>query len=237
MCCFIRQRFWGNVADGRPSNSVLPRVRTDQREYAQFGTTLENLYVARQWRMGQDLYARSTAGLFESMFGGVSGELLWKPVSSRLALGIEANYVVQRDYDQRFSFRDYKTFTGHASAYYQLDNGYHVQIDAGRYLAGDYGATFSLDREFANGWRVGGFFTLTDVSSEDFGEGSFDKGFRISIPLDWLLGKPGRNRFNTVVRPTQRDGGQRVEVPGRLYEQVREGHRNRLNSQRARIWE
>jgi hypothetical protein len=51
------------------------------------------------------------------------------------------------------------------------------------------------------------------------------------------LGKPGRNRFNTVVRPTQRDGGQRVEVPGRLYEQVREGHRNRLNSQRARIWE
>jgi hypothetical protein len=233
----IRQRFWGNVADGRPSNSVLPRVRTDQREYAQFGTTLENLYVARQWRMGQDLYARSTAGLFESMFGGVSGELLWKPVSSRLALGIEANYVVQRDYDQRFSFRDYKTFTGHASAYYQLDNGYHVQIDAGRYLAGDYGATFSLDREFANGWRVGGFFTLTDVSSEDFGEGSFDKGFRISIPLDWLLGKPGRNRFNTVVRPTQRDGGQRVEVPGRLYEQVREGHRNRLNSQRARIWE
>jgi hypothetical protein len=26
-------------------------------------------------------------------------------------------------------------------------------------------------------------------------------------------------------------------VPGRLYEQVREGHRNRLNSQRARIWE
>nr|WP_315899473.1 YjbH domain-containing protein [Phaeobacter italicus] len=233
----IRQRFWGNVADGRRSNSVLPRVRTDQREYAQFGTTLENLYVARQWRMGQDLYARSTAGLFESMFGGVSGELLWKPVSSRLALGIEANYVVQRDYDQRFSFRDYKTFTGHASAYYQLDNGYHVQIDAGRYLAGDYGATFSLDREFANGWRVGGFFTLTDVSSEDFGEGSFDKGFRISIPLDWLLGKPGRNRFNTVVRPTQRDGGQRVEVPGRLYEQVREGHRNRLNSQRARIWE
>ncbi|AUQ64836.1 YjbH domain-containing protein [Phaeobacter inhibens] len=233
----IRQRVWGNVKDGRASNSVLPHVRTDATEYAQFGTTLKNLYVTRQWQMGRDLYARSTAGLFESMFGGVSGEVLWKPVSSRLALGVEGNYVVQRDYDQRLSFRDYKTFTGHASAYYQLDKGYHVQVDAGRYLAGDYGATFSLDREFANGWRVGGFFTLTDVSSEDFGEGSFDKGFRFSIPLDWLLGKPSRNTFGMTVRPTQRDGGQRVHVPDRLYGQIREAHRAQLTRQRARIWE
>ncbi|MFU1684388.1 YjbH domain-containing protein [Phaeobacter piscinae] len=233
----IRQRIWGNVKDGRASNSVLPHVRTDATEYAQFGTTLENLYVTRQWQMGRDLYARSTVGLFESMFGGVSGEVLWKPVSSRLALGVEGNYVVQRDYDQRLSFRDYKTFTGHASAYYQMDKGYHLQVDAGRYLAGDYGATFALDREFANGWRVGGFFTLTDVSSEDFGEGSFDKGFRFSIPLDWLLGKPSRNTFGMTVRPTQRDGGQRVHVPDRLYGQIREAHRIQLTRQRARIWE
>lgn len=233
----LRQRIWGNVSDGRASNSVLPRVRTDQREYAQFDTTLENLYVARQWRLGEDLYARSTLGLFESMFGGVSGEVLWKPVASRLALGLEANYVRQRDFDQRLSFRDYRTFTGHASAYYAFDAGYHLQLDAGRYLAGDYGATFALDREFANGWRVGGFFTLTDVSAEDFGEGSFDKGFRFSVPLDWLLGKPSRNRFGMVVRPTQRDGGQRVNVPGRLYGQVREAHRTQLTRQRARIWE
>jgi Exopolysaccharide biosynthesis protein YbjH len=233
----LRQRLAGNVKDGRASNSALPHVRTDQVEYAQYSTTLETLYGARTWKPGPDLYARASLGYFESMYGGVSGELLWKPVASPLALGAEANYVVQRDFDQRLGFRDYKVFTGQASAYYDLGRGYQVQVDAGRYLAGDYGGTFSLDRVFNNGWSVGGFFTLTDVSAEDFGEGSFDKGFRFQIPLDWMLGKPGRNSFGTTVRPVQRDGGQKVFVPGRLYGQIRDAQRARLKEQGARIWE
>ncbi|WP_264214798.1 YjbH domain-containing protein [Leisingera thetidis] len=233
----IRQRVWGNVKNGRASNSKLPHVRTDQVEYAQFGTTLENLYVSRLWKPGRNLYARATAGLFESMYGGVSGEVLWKPVNSRLGLGLEANYVVQREFEQRFGFRDYRTFTGHASAYVELDRGYLLQLDAGRYLAGDYGGTVSLNREFDNGFLVGAFFTLTDVSAEDFGEGSFDKGFRFRIPVDWLLGKPSRSGFGLTIRPTQRDGGQRVGVPDRLYGPVREAHRKSLEDQRARFWE
>ncbi|MFY0312395.1 YjbH domain-containing protein [Leisingera sp. D0M16] len=233
----IRQRIWGNVKNGRASNSVLPHVRTDQVEYAQFGTTLEDLYVSRLWKPGRNLYARATAGLFESMYGGISGELLWKPVNSRLGLGADLNYVVQRDFDQRFGFRDYKTFTGHASAYLELGKDYQLQLDAGRYLAGDYGGTVSLNREFSNGFLVGGFFTLTNVSAEDFGEGSFDKGIRFRIPVDWMLGKPSRSGFGLVIRPTQRDGGQKVAVPDRLYGPVREAHRKSLEEQRARFWE
>lgn len=233
----MRQRLAGNIKNSRTSNSVLPHVRTDISEYAQYGTTLENLYVSRSWKPGRDLYARTTVGLFETMFGGISGELLWKPVNSPLALGVEANYVIQRDFDQRLSFRDYKTFTGHVSAYYELPHNYQLQVDVGRYLAGDYGGTFSLDRVFNNGWVVGGFFTLTNVSSADFGEGSFDKGVRFRIPLSWMLGKPNRRGFGLTIRPTQRDGGQRVIVPGRLYGSIREAHRARLKEQRVRFWE
>ncbi|MFW8595953.1 YjbH domain-containing protein [Cribrihabitans neustonicus] len=233
----LRQRIWGNVRNGRVSNSVLPHVRTDQVEYAQFGTTLQSLYASRQWQPREALYARTSAGLFESMFGGVSGEILWKPADSRLGLGMEANYVKQRDYDQRFGFRDYEVLTGHASAYLELDRGYLLQLDAGRYLAGDLGGTFSLTREFNNGFLVGAFFTLTDVSAEEFGEGSFDKGFRFRIPVDWLLGKPSRSGLGLTIRPTQRDGGQRVFVPDRLYGQIRAAHRKSLEEQRARFWE
>lgn len=233
----IGQRLWGNIANGRASNSVLPHVRTDQVEYAQYGTTLANLYVSRHWQPRDDVYARVTGGYFESMYGGLSAEALWKPVASPLALGIEANYVIQRDFDQRLSFRDYKTFTGHASAYLELGKGYLAQVDAGRYLAGDYGGTFSIDRTFNNGWSVGGFFTLTNVSAADFGEGSFDKGFRFRIPLDWMLGKPSRNAFGLTIRPTQRDGGQKVRVPGRLYGNIRSAHQQSLSRQSARFWE
>ncbi len=233
----IRQRIWGNVADGREGQSNLPQVRTDQREYAQADTTLEQLYVERRWSAGRNLYARASLGYFESMYGGLSGEILWKPVDSRLGLGAELNYVRQRDFDQRLSFRDYDVLTGHASAYLELPKNYLLQVDAGRYLAGDIGTTVSLTRTFNNGWELGGFFTVTDVSAEDFGEGSFDKGIRLTIPLNWLLGQPSRNAYSMTIRPVQRDGGQRVFVPGRLYEQVRGAHRKSLGEQRARFWE
>lgn len=233
----LRQRLAGNLKDGRVSPSALPPVRTDQALYAQSSTTLNNLYVARYWQPGEDLYARVTAGYLEYGYGGVSTELLWKPVSSQLALGLELNYALKRDYNQRLGFQDYKVFTGHASAYMDLGNGFHGQIDVGRYLAGDVGATFALDRVFANGWSVGGFFTLTNVSSTDFGEGSFDKGIRFSMPLSWFLGKPSRKSMGTVIRPIQRDGGARLAVPGRLYGEVRKAHRKALSDQWAEFWE
>ena len=160
------------------------------------------------------------------MFGGVSAELLYYPINSRLALGVEANYARKRDFDILFGFQDYDVLTGHASAYYDIGNGFFGQIDAGRYLAGDWGATFSLTREFNNGFSVGGFFTLTDVPFDDFGEGSFDKGLAFEVPLSWFTGKPSRTTLSQVVRPILRDGGARLNVNNRLYEHVRD-HRGK----------
>ncbi|MEQ6249389.1 YjbH domain-containing protein [Sulfitobacter sp. HNIBRBA3233] len=235
----LRHRLGGNIADTvRTTESALPRVRTDAVRYAGGGdTTLRNLYINRQWKPGADLYARVTAGYLERMYGGVSAELLWKPVASRLALGIEANYVKKRDFDQRFGFRDYSVATGHASAYYEFGNGFTGQLDVGRYLAGDVGATVTLEREFDNGWKVGGFFTLTDVSAEDFGEGSFDKGITLTVPISWFVGRPDKRNFETTIRPILRDGGARLSVPKRLYNQVRDGHRQGLFGNWSGVWE
>ena len=123
------------------------------------------------------------------------------------------------------------------SAYYDIGKGYFGQVDVGRYLAGDVGATFTVERQFANGWRVGGFFTLTNVSAEDFGEGSFDKGISVSVPISWLSGRPTRQTVSTTIRPVQRDGGQRLSVSDRLYEQVRQGHLTDLTNDFGRVWE
>jgi len=235
----VQQRLTGSIADdGGVSTSLLPAVRTDARQYSRGGDTiLQNLYVNRQWKLSPDVYGRVTAGYLERMFGGVSAEVLWKPVASRLALGVEANYVKQRAFDDAFGFRDYSIATGHASAYYALNNGYTAQLDVGRYLAGDVGATVTLEREFQNGFKVGGFFTLTDASAIEFGEGSFDKGITFSVPLDWLIGQPDRRNRSITVRPVRRDGGARLNAPGRLYEQVRSGHRADLVGNWSGVWE
>ena len=73
------------------------------------------------------------------------------------------------------------------------------------------GATFELRRTCRNGWQVGVWASLTDVPFEDFGEGSFDKGFYFQIPLDGVFGGRSRGKFSTRMRPIQRDGGQRLD--------------------------
>lgn len=168
----------GNIdVRSRANTSVLPRVRSNAPEYyAQGDPAIERLTADYLFKMSPEVYGRLSAGNFETMFGGVSAEVLWKPVGRKLALGVELNYVKQRDFDQRFGFQNYDVLTGHASAYFDLGRGFEGQIDAGRYLAGDIGATFAVSRTFNNGWKVGGFVTLTDVPFSDFGEGSFDKG-------------------------------------------------------------
>ena len=234
----LRYKLAGNLDDEiRPSNSVLPHVRTDAALYdAASPARLESLTAEFFNRPGQDLYSRLTLGYLERMYAGVSGEMLWKPVDSPLALGLEVNYVQQRDFDNLLGLQDYDVVTGHASAYYDFGNGFLGQLDLGRYLAGDWGGTISLDREFNNGFRVGAFATFTDVSFDDFGEGSFDKGIRFWIPLSRLRGEPSQSGFGQTIRPVSRDGGARLNVRNRLYDMTRDSHMPELQEDWGRFW-
>jgi hypothetical protein len=235
----ITKRAIGNLDDGRTSNSVLPRVRTNGVLYdRESDLALERLTLAYYGQLSPNLYGRVTAGYLERMFGGVSTEVLWKRVNSPLALGVEVNYAKQRDFTLGFGFRDYSVVTGHVSGYYTFgpENDYLAQLDVGRYLAGDYGATLSLDRQFQNGWKVGVFATLTDVPFEDFGEGSFDKGIKLEIPVNWFLGQPSRKSSESVLRPLTRDGGARLSVEGRLYDTLSDYQESGIDAQWGRFW-
>lgn len=235
----IYKQLASNRDSATPSTSPLQHVRTDVGRYNEFGDpALEKLTLAWYAHPAENIYSRVTFGYLERMHAGVSGEVLWKPVDSQLALGVELNYTKQRDSDGGLGFDeyDYDVFTGYVSAYYDFGNGYLGQLDVGRYLAGDVGATLSLDRVFANGWRVGAFATVTDVSAADFGEGGFDKGIRFSIPLNWALGTDSRRGFGMTLRPKSGDGGARVEVDDRLYESLREYHTDGLDPDWGRVW-
>ncbi|QDC11550.1 YjbH domain-containing protein [Oceanicola sp. D3] len=215
----LRKPFTSTIDDAtRKSDSVLPHVRSDTVLYAQQSDLqISHLTAEYFFRPREDMFGRLTFGYLEPMFGGVSAELLWYPLNSRLALGAELNYAVQRDFDQLFGFQDYDVVTGHVSAYYDLGRGFHGQLDVGRYLAGDWGATITIDRRFKNGFKVGAFATFTDVSYDDFGEGSFDKGLFVEVPMSWILGQPNRSSIGQTIRPIVRDGGARLSVRNRLY--------------------
>jgi len=234
----IEQPVAGNLSDlAFDANSQIPVVRSDFTDYIDGNTPrLERLTFAHFGRPGDDYFSRVTAGYLELMYAGVSSELLWKPVESRLALGAELNYVQKRDPDDTFGLLDYDVFTGHLSAYYDFGNGYYGQVDAGQYLGGDVGATLALQRSFDNGWRIGAYATFTDVPFEEFGEGSFDKGIQIAVPVAWLTGQPSRRTNTTTIRPLTRDGGARLRVTGRLYDRVRDADAVQIEARGGRFW-
>ena len=212
------------------SDSQLPRVRSDIVDYLQQGqqavTKLEANYITS---IHPGVYARLSAGLFEDMYGGVAGELLWRPHFRRWALGIDANVVQQRDYAVRFNFRDYRVATGHVNFFYSFP-WYRLRskVSFGRYLAKDYGTTIELAREFKSGATLGAFATFTDVPARVFGEGSFDKGFFVSVPLDLFFQRSTRSYGNFLFRPLTRDGGQKVRDGIDLYGATDAGNPERI---------
>lgn len=233
----ITQRVFGNLQDETPPASGLPRVRTDRALYRREGKlALERLTLDYIWKPAPDWFGRVSVGYLETMFGGISGELLWHPAGQTWGLGMEVNYARQRDFDQRLGFQTYDVVTGHVSAYWQVVDGLHAQLDLGRYLAGDWGATLSVDRVFANGWRMGAYATVTDASSAAYGEGSFTKGLRLSVPLSWGIGTPNRKSYAIDMNTLARDGGARLNVDNRLYDLVSEYQRPGLSNSWPRFW-
>jgi len=163
---------------------------------------------------------------------------LWKETASPLAYGLEVNYVSQRDPDSITGFTDYDTVSGHGSIYWDTGwNGVHAQLDAGRYLAGDWGATATVSRRFENGWEVAGYVTKTDADTTASTTGSFDKGIRLTIPLGWTLPYPTRDKLTVPFSDLTRDDGARLNVSNRLYGMVRDVDRNRLGENWAAFWQ
>ncbi len=99
---------------------ALPPVRTDIRKYVQSDIWLDSAQVTYHKRLGQDWFAMAYAGYLERMYGGLGAEVLYKPVDSRWAFGLNANRVRKRDFEGGAGFLDYEVTTGFASVYYQM---------------------------------------------------------------------------------------------------------------------
>ena len=109
---------------------------------------------------------------------------------------------------------DYEITTGHINYYHYFHPlELTTHISWGKYLAGDEGLTFDFSRRFKNGTTFGAFFSLTDVSFEQFGEGSFDKGVYINIPI----GIFGQNSSGFRWKPLTKDPAQKLNLSSRIF--------------------
>ena len=160
----------------------------------------------------------------------------YKPAHWPIDVGLDIHRVRKREYDMRFNLKDYESTVGHISLYYDAGGIFDVEINAGRYLAGDWGMTTTISRKFGSGWEVGGYATFTDVPFDTFGEGSFDKAIYVSVPIDWIISSPSRSKRRLTIRPITRDGGAQLSSARKLYRTIEDTQNAQFKREFGRLW-
>ena len=206
------------------SNSRLHHVRSDIADYLKGGgrVKLTKLMVNQYFQPHKRVYARASAGIYELMFAGAGGQVLYLPERGNWATDLTVDWLRQRSSDDMFEFRDYDTVTALGALHYRLPSwGLTATVRAGRFLARDKGARIEIQRRFRSGITLGGWYTVTDGNDKtppgSPGDPYFDKGIFASIPLGSMLTKDTRSRAELSIRPWTRDVGQMVVSPGDLY--------------------
>ncbi|MCF4009308.1 YjbH domain-containing protein [Rheinheimera sp. UJ63] len=202
-----------------PLDTALPRVRTFVREYVtRSRLSVENVYGHWQNQIAPSLFAQAYVGYLETMFGGAGLELLYRPVDSNFSVGFDLNYVKQRSFEKEFAFFDYSVLTGHINVYWQPEflPDTRLTFNIGQFLAKDKGVNVDFAKRFDSGMIIGAYAAITDASAADYGEGSFTKGFYLSIPFDLFSVRPSKGRGNVPWVPISRDGGQPLNRPVKL---------------------
>ena len=211
------EKYTYHVPDGE-----LHYVRQDRRKYLKQGDTgIRRMALDYYADLHPNFKASFTIGYIEWMFGGIGGEVLYTPDSKTWALGVDAHWVKQREFDQKFSFQDYETLTGFVS-YYQDIPFYdtRLKLSVGKFLGKDVGALIDISRRFESGARVGGFVTLTDCDPECVGEGSFHKGIYFELPMDlFYIQSTTRDKTAYSWSPLTKNAGARL-TRVELYEVV-----------------
>jgi len=138
-------------------------------------------------------------------------------------------YAKQRDYNMMFDHLDYSTITGHMNFYYQEPKSkILLNIRGGRFLAKDSGIHFDFSRRFKSGFTMGAFFSRTDISAREFGEGSFDKGFYFLFPLEIFSKEHSKQTVPWGLRPLTRDGAAFLQIGYDLYSVTEQAQFNAL---------
>ena len=214
----LKYSIWDNFDDlTYPPVDIGPaEVRTDIKKY--LNDFDSRIVIGRaqfdyHFSPKQNNHIVITAGLLEEMFSGYGFEYLFFDNGKDSAYGFEVFNVVKRDYELRFGTLDYKNTVGSFNYHFRNKRliPFDAKISVGEYLAGDKGATFEVSRTYENGTCFGGFVTLTNVSTKEFGEGSFDKGIYFNIPL-------GGNIGNYMWRPLTKNPGQKLNRKYTLYD-------------------
>lgn len=199
-------------------------VRSDVAAFAGRRVTVDRLYngYLRSFFNGS-LHVAAAGGYLEEMYGGIGGEILYRPQGKTWAIGAEAWEAFHRDPYSPFAmlFNGDHVLSAHLKGWYEIpETDLTLGLKAGRYLGQDWGGTFTLTKSMQNGVKFDSFVTATNHADFDQFGGTTHlySGVRLRLPLGNIPVVPRSSEIRMTAAPLGRDFGQILDSPLPLYE-------------------
>jgi hypothetical protein len=240
---FYRLRFGylfaGNIPNSKQdvlNPSQLPNVHTDMLTYLKTGyVTVDEAMLQRSWNLGCGFYSRISGGLFSQYYGGLSGELLFYPVGGCWAVGCEMSKLYKRKTTGIDFRRTVRKLENGVPTYIDFDlyqyflDGYLIwdsidvdlKVSAGRFLAGDHGVRFEINKTYVSGLTLSAWCTYTNGHDVINGKVYYDKGIGFSMPIDIFLTTSSRDLWGDSISVWLRDVGYRTLTGDYLFDIIR----------------
>lgn len=216
--------------EGYPVNTVsttnqplsIP-IRSDVALYKKEKVTLGRLLGEQAVKLPGEIHARAAAGLLDVQLAGIDGETAFPVMNGRFLFGASGSLVRKRDPDDALRVDSGKEF--HAALGLARLNIPEIEswvdVKAGRFLAGDKGARFSVSKSI-NGVVLSAWYseTRTSMFSDPYNRGYHDKGISVAIPVRLFLGRDSRTVYRFALSPWTRDVAQDVDRTAPLFDRI-----------------
>ncbi|PCI57135.1 MAG: hypothetical protein COB36_02390 [Alphaproteobacteria bacterium] len=218
----LRLNLDNNLSERAYLNKTHPTELT--KSYAQARISLENAYVGYTHSLTPDLHFMASAGYLEEGYAGLGGEILYRPFSSRFALGAEIWSVTPRQANSPLNMGLYtgqNSITGHINGWYDLPHhDITLHARAGRFIAGDVGGSLELEKIFKNGAKLTGLVSLSNYSDTDIYGGTTHayNSLKLTLPFGNIPYIPTGSEIRTKIAPFDRVTAQSINPPQRLFE-------------------
>lgn len=215
--------------------SQLIQVNTDMlRYYQQPVVSVDQMYLQKNWAMGNGWFSRCSAGYFMEAYAGLASEFLYYPIDCRWAVGLEGAVLKKRTLTGLGFTNQIRKLDGfHVTHRHFLGSQYflnfyydfrEISLDfkmaVGKFLANDYGARWEVSRYFPSGLRITMWYTMTNGHDHVNGHTYYDKGVMFSMPFDIFYTHSDRSRWCYGMSAWLRDVGFSAYTGEGLYELI-----------------
>jgi hypothetical protein len=216
--------------EGYPVNTITPsnvptseRIRSDVSEYKKETVTLGRLLFDQVFATRDPAYLRVSAGMLETMFGGVEGEAAVPLWNGRIIAGASGSIVRKRAPGDPFGFRD--RVDRHTALLLgrlnvpEIDAA--IDVKGGRFLAGDEGVRVAVSK-FIRGVTLAAWYSATGTGgfTDPLNRGYHDKGISVEIPIRLFTGRDSRTAYRYTISPWTRDVAQDIDRYLPLFDRI-----------------